>query len=90
MKIPIRLIKLIDCSGGSWLSLLKYCVLHGSLVVMVDLHGSSANTYPFSRFAPDLQIDLKETVHNSVQYLRKIQPRAPHNLENFGKTSTLL
>ena len=24
MKISIRLIKLIDCSGGSWLSLLKY------------------------------------------------------------------
>ena len=42
MKIPIRLIKLIDCLEGlGWASL--NTGLHGSLVVMVDLHGSSGN-----------------------------------------------
>ena len=38
MKISIRLIKLIDCSGGSWLSLLKYWMAM-TLITMTETTG---------------------------------------------------
>ena len=62
MKVQIRLIKLNDCSEGlGWASL--NTGLHGSMAVMIDLRGSSANTENLLRIRSRPANTLKETVH---------------------------
>ena len=72
MKIQIRLIKLIDCLEGlGWASL--NTGLHGSMAVMIDLRGSSANMENLLRIRSGPANRLKETVqfsHNIPQYIQ--------------------
>ena len=64
MKIQIRLIKLIDCLEGlGWASLKTG--LHGSMAVMIDLCGSSANMENLLRIRSGPANRLKETVQNT-------------------------